>query len=392
MDMTFQVSGNSILFLFTGQDKPRKYDGNGSYAWENTILDDSIFMGVEFLDRAWYIKKNSSELDYSEAIKPETIEDTLIIGNDKNSCNMAITKGAEDSFFIFKNNSIYQLLGSTPATFKIKLVIDKYGLSCKRALCAVGSGWIFQNTNDKELYFFGGTESSITSLTEKEIRLREIINTTVDSLNNVCMTVHDGMFRFAFQHRESYNDINDSELVYPINEPQANGLPYWSLIRGTNVLSYSVWNQQGDNNELVTGRSDTGKLMYHGRSQDFDGVVVEKQIRTGEIVGSPDSVCDFDNFVIKGKPASANKYGKFRYYLNGRFSDRAEANIDMEGETRTVGGVKIQKSLLLNEVIHAFMSYGRGNSISFEIYDDQLATQYEMYSINFDVSEIYKLS
>ena len=390
-DMTIQVAENSILFLFPGEGKPVKYDGNGSFQWEDTVLDVDIVMGVEHLERAFYIKKNSSYLDYSETLLPESIEDTILIGNDKNGVNMAMIKGADDSFFIFKNNSIYQLLGRTPSTFQVRRVTDKYGLASKRGICAVGSGFVFLNEFDKELYFFSGSEQSIRSLTEKEIRLREILNLTEDALKNVCMTVHNGLFRFAFQYVDSFYDYNNCELVYPIAEPQESGLPHWSLIEGTNVLSYSVWNEQGDKNELVSGRSDVGKLMYHNRGVDFDNNAIETQVRTGEVIASEDMVGRFNGFFIKGKPGSANKTVTFRYFLNGRFSDRGEHNLSTKGETRTIGTVILQMSNLFNDRIRPFVNYSRGNSISFELYDFQNGTDLELYSISFGFNPLYKL-
>jgi len=383
LDMTIQVSENSILYLFTGHDTPYKYNGNGSYVWEKSGLSAEIIAGIVHLDRAFYIKENSSEIDYSETLLPETIEDTLITGNDKNSVNRAIVLGADESIFIFKNNSIYQLYGRTPSSFQLRLVTDKYGLASKRAIHQVGSGFIFLNELDNELYFFGGSESSIMNLTEKNVRLREILNLTDDAITNTCMSVHDGLFRFAFQHRESVIDANNCELIYCISEPRPDGLPKWSLIKGSNVNCYTLLNQQGDGNKLITGRSDIGCLMYHNRGFDFDGNAIETIMRTAEVVVSEDEEMIFPEFFVKAKPGSVNVNSTFRYFLNGRVSDRGETSQSMDGETNTVGTIKLQKGDLFNDRIISLCNYRRGNSISFEWYDYANGTDLELYSIAF---------
>jgi hypothetical protein len=111
------------------------------------------------------------------------------------------------------------------------------------------------------------------------------------------MTVYDGMFRFAFQHSEATIDANNCELVYSIHEPNPRGLPKWSLLRGTNVWSYSVWEKYGDR-QLVTGRSDVGKLMYHDRGKNFDNEKIETQARTAEVVLSEDMVMEIGKIFI----------------------------------------------------------------------------------------------
>jgi len=391
LDFTFQVSGNSILYVFNGLDTPYYYDGNGSYQWYKSGLPADILAGAEHLDRAFFIKRNSSFLSYSETITPEEIEDEIIVGNDRDGVNLAIVRGADESFYVFKNNAIYQLYGRTPSTFQMRIVTDKYGLTSKRAICAVGGGFIFQNQFDKELYFFSGNESSIQPLTEQEVRLREIMNLTTDALDRSCMTVHDGLFRFSFQSFDSEFDYNNAEIIYPITEPQPNGLPKWSYIKGSNVLSYSVWAQQGDKNELVTGRSDIGKIVYHNRGHDFDGNAIETKVRTAEIVGSDEHIMRFSGFYIKAKPSSATVSSTFRYYLNGREAERGEHSLSMKGETRTIGNVYIQKGNIFNDRINPFVGYSRGTSISFEVQDYANGTDLELYSITFNAQKRRKI-
>ena len=393
---SIQEADNSVVYLITGKDRLRKYNGNGSYLWDYAAGDLTTEVNytdaVVHLDRAWYVGTLSSQLDYSDALSAETLADSIIVGSDKDSYNVRVVVGANETLYIFKNNSIYQLYGRTPSQFQLRMVTDKYGLATKRGIYPVGNGFVFINTFDKELYFFGGSESTIKALTENDIQLRDIINHTPQALENIDMTVADGLFRFAFQHKESQINHNNCELVYPIFEPDSRGLPKWSLIKGSNVWSYSVWDKYGDS-ELLTGRSEIGKVMYHNRGLNFDGsaATIETQVRTGEVVASEDMVVRFNGFIVKARPGSYNTRSTFRYFLNGRISDRGEDSLNLAGETRAVGLIHLQTQELLNDRIIPLTDYSRGNSIAFEIYDNNLDTELELYSIAFTASERYKI-
>jgi len=394
LDFTMQVSGNSILYILTGQDAVRKYDGNSGYVIDEVSTDDlssNYESGIVHLDRAWYVTKNSSKISYSESLTPETIEDEFIVGNDKNSFVRRIVRGAGENVYFFKNNSIWQLFGRTTSQFQVRLVTNKYGLASKKTIYPASGGFVFLDEYTKELCFFGGTEASITSLTERDIKLREIIDDTPTSVERFDMTVHNGLFRFAFNHIDADLDYNTHELIYVLDEPRSDNLPRWSLIKGSNVECYSVWNQQGDKEELITGRSDCGKVMHHNQGRDFDEVAIETKVRFAEITTSEDKVVRFKDFFVKAKPGSANLKSTFNYYLNGRISNRGTDNLNMEGETRTVGTIKLQQSVLFNDRIVPLTEYTRGNSISFEIEDNNVGTDMEIYSIAFKARELYKL-
>lgn len=382
---SIQIAGNSIIYVLTGKDKVIKYDGNNAYSWEVCAGDltniTDYESGTVHLDRIWYIVKQSSQIDYSNSTNPESIADTITIGSDKDSYCVRSVEGAGETLYVFKNNSIYQLYGRTPSQFQFRKVTDKYGLACKRGIRAVGSGFVFLNTFDKELYFFGGTEASIKPMTEDNVRLREIMDTSEDALNNVDMTVHKSFFRMAFQNMDSTFDNNNCELVYNINDPSAEGLPKWSLIKGSNVWSYSVWDNYNDQNELVTGRSDIGKIMYHNRGHNWDTDKIETIIRTAEITASEDKVVRFSDIYVKGKPGSYNKQVTFRTFVNGRYSIRDEQLLSVRGETTDLGAIHIPTQALFNDRIQPFTEYSRGNSIACEIYENELDTDLEIYSI-----------
>lgn len=398
MSATMQVSGNSILYVYMGEeltDEVHSYDGNGAFQFEKTTLNEDlgrvIESGVVHLDRMWYVSKTSSTLAYSTTLKPEDLSTDaadIIIGQETDSVIRRVMVGANETLYIFKNQSIWQLFGRTVSTFQFRQITDKYGLASKRGIHPVGSGFIFLNEFDNELYFFGGTEASIRPLTEDEIRLRDIIDKT--QIGNAVMTVHQGLFRFAFKHTDD-SIYQDRELIYPINEPSQNGLPKWSMTKGAKILSYSLWNQQGDRDELVTGRSDLGRLVYHNRGRNFDELAMEVIVRTKEIVASEDKVMRFNGFMIKGHPGLVNKTITFEYFLNERFSIGGSADLSVEGERRSLASMSIPTQALFNDRIIPLHARSLGNSISFKLSDSTLNSDIEIYSIAFTAKERYKI-
>ena len=385
MSATMQVSGNSIMYFFTGFDEVAKYDGNGSYQFETTTLNASLGRTIEsavvHLDRMVYVSKNSSFLAMSTTLKPENLTTNgidIIVGQETDSIIRRAVVGANETLYVFKNNSIWQLYGRTTSTFELRKLTDKYGLASKKGIYPVGGGFIFLNEFDKELYFFGGTESSIQPLTEETIRLREILDTV--QLENVDMTVHNGLFRFAFKHKDD-SIYQDRELIYPLNDPRPDGLPKWSMIKGSKVSCYCLLQQQGDENLLMSGRSDIGKVMYHNRNHDFDGTAIETIVRSAELVASEDKQVRFKGFFLKGKPGSVQKTVEFRYFLDGRYSTSHLHGLDTSGELRSVGALKLSTQSLFNNRIIPMHAYSKGNSISFELYDNNKATDIEIYSI-----------
>lgn len=395
MHATIQVSDNSIMYFYSGYDEIVKYDGNGSYDFEDTTLNADLGRTIEsavvHLDRLWYVSANSSFLAYSTTLEPEdltTDAGDIIVGQETDSIIRRVVVGAGERLYVFKNQSIWELYGRTPSTFELRKITEKYGLATKRGIYPVGSGFVFLNEFDKELYFFGGTEGSIGPLTEDTIRLRNILDTV--QIDNLDMTVHDGIFRMAFKHKDD-SIYQDRELVYPINDPRPDGIPKWSMIKGSKVACYCLLQQQGDENLLMTGRSDTGKAMYHNRSHDWDGSAIETRFRTAEIVASESNQVRFKGFYIKGKPGSTQKTIEFRYFLDGRFSTSYQHNLDTKGETRAIGTILLSTQALFNNRVIPMHAYSKGTSISFSIVDANKATDIEIYSIGFDVMKRAKI-
>ena len=143
-----------------------------------------------------------------------------------------------------------------------------------------------------------------------------------------------------------------------------------------------------DRNDLLSGRSVIGKMMFHDRGNDFDTVPTHTKVRTAEIAASENMNVRFGDMFIKGKPGSHTLPLTFRYYMNGRFPNYSDAQSYVpKGETRTAGVIIINQSDLYNQRIVPERLYSLGNSISFEFEDNHLGTDVELYSISFSAEE-----
>jgi len=204
------------------------------------------------------------------------------------------------------------------------------------------------------------------------------------------MTVHQGLFRFAFKHTND-SIYQDRELIYPIAEPGADGLPKWSMIKGSGVLSYSLWNQQGDRDELVTGHSRYGRILYHNRDHNFDEQPIETIAWTKDIVASEDKVARFKGFMVKGKPSQRKSTVTFEYLLDGRITYEGTGALDVSGERRGIASMSIPTQVMFNTRIIPLHKYSLGNSLSFRITDSSSNSTMEIYSISVKAQERYKI-
>lgn len=387
-----QVSGNSIMFLFNGKDYPYYYDGNDSGQWYKSAITYKFQQGINWLDRLWAFESNKSTLYYSKTLFPENFTDTtdagsFIVGNDKDSFIRRIVL-LGDTLFIFKNNSIYYIEGRTPSTFAVRLVSDKYGLAAQRGLCKVLSGINFVNEMDKEIYSFGGTETSIKEISS-EIEFSTLVDQT--KVENICCVEHGGLFRLSYQPSEAASDslYNSDEVCYKTNVINKYRLPRWCISHGANINCYSVWNRQSDRNELVTSRSDVGLLMYHYRGHNWDDVPMVYKIRTKDKVYYEGFNTRFNYFIIDGLPQQ-DKSVTLRWYINSRNTGVTKVHsktLALDGEEQVLAGMNFTTQARFNKRIVPRIDYAKGNSLSLEIEGNTSNLNFELYSIIVDLEK-----
>lgn len=381
---TMQVSGNSIMFLFTAKDYPVYYDGNDSGQWYPSAIDKKVVQGTAWLDRLWVFEENSSVLSYSKNLFPENFTDStdsadIIIGNDRDSfIRRTVILG--DTLYIFKNDGIYYIEGRTPSTFAVRLVTKKYGLAGQRAIGFSGTALMFLNEFDKEWYSFGGTETSINDMSKK-IQFSKLIN--FNKVNNICCIEHKNVFRIAYQpfEQDPANQYNSFEACFPTDEYAKDKRPKWCFSKGANISCYSTWNKQGDQNELVTGRSDAGYLMYHYRGHNWDETAMEIRLRTKDKIYNEGYSTRFPYFIIDGNPVQDSSV-TLNWYINSRITGATVGTktVPLDGEEVAIAAMHFTTQTRFNNVVKPLVLGSLGNSLALEIYANTKGLGFDLYS------------
>lgn len=376
--------GNTVLLFFTGEDRPYEYDGNDSLKWVLSDITSNFVMGVWWLNRLWAFTKYSSFLYYSKTDYPTNFTDStdagyLPIASADRGYIVAIALMG-DFLFIFKNTGIYYIEGRVPSTFAVKTIFDDRGLATKRALCKVSSGIVLLCEQDKRWYEFTGSQTGWRDIS-RNLRFPDRIN--VARIDQISTVWHNNLFRV------SYPDIRDGgikperELIFPTDEVREDTQPKWSNTKGANIDSYDIMNQQGDGNTLITGRSDTGKIMRHGSNTNWDETAIPVHIRTKDHIGALGYNTEFKDINISGKSNSVDL--TLKYYLDSRDETHGSDTIDQSGETSTspfglAAGV-IQQARF-NDYLHLGTGYNIGETLAIDITNETLNSNmhiYEMY-------------
>ena len=382
-DETMQVSGNIVLFFFNdGLDVPYTYDGNDGNVFNKSSITLKPVQGVSWLDRLWVFEKDDNVLYYSKTLYPENFTDST----DAGEATIGIRKGEKimgltiyaDTLYIFTNYTMYRIEGRTPATFQLRIVHPSLGLAATHALVNVETTMMFLGS-DYEIYSSGGTQGT-TKIMSRDLDFSSMLDR--NHAERVTATYHDHWVRFAYQPSDvvSGSTYNSDEILFNTLDPASSGQPKWGHIRGTRVACYSVWDRQGDKNELVTGRSDIGCLMYHNRTDNFDGSAIETKVLTRDILLSPYRNARIKEYHILGAPEGDYNV-QFKTYLNGRTDYPTNDPLNLKGETVSLGLINISTQVRMNDRIIPDIDYSRGQSVAFEIYDNTANRAMEIYSI-----------
>ncbi len=381
-----QVSGNAVLYFFNdGEDVPYTYNGNDGNVWEKSSTTLKPVMGVSWLDRLWVFEKNSSILLYSKTLYPEDFTDStdageIQVGISKKEIITGLVR-YQDTLFIFTDRRIYNIEGRTPSTFQLREVHASLGCSSKLSIVNLEDSFVFLGS-DHELYKSSGYESNTVNITQ-EIMFSNLINP--NKANLVVCGYHKHFLRVSYEpfSQEVTNTYNSWEIVANMLDPNERGLPKWGQTNGANISCYSVWDRFGDRNYLVTGRSDTGLLMYHERTNNWDGRAIEVILRTRDIVFSLAENARIKDIYIHGKTNGVNTF-ELRTYLDGRTGTNSSNDFTQEGEVYHFGAINIPNQVRFGERIIPGIDYSKGQSISFEIYNNSVDKVMELYSFTFN--------
>lgn len=347
-----RVSDTDIMYFSEGKTTGMfSYDGNVSNTFTKETAVTLNFVGMaSHLDRLWGFEEDSEDLYFSVNLDPTNFTNStdagiITIGAKRGSKIQQIIV-YQETLFIFKTDSVWVLEGRTPSEFTVREVHPSMGLAARRSIVSAGNVLIGL-MSDYEVYSFGGTRESMKLLTYDISLSGGLVNTNenllpilnTDRMDQICATFHNFFYRMSFV--ENGDTINRLEYIFnTINETDA-------FTRGNNVGSYLVYDRVPDKNELVTGRSDIGRLMHQYRGLNWDnqetGANMRLLTQTGFFgLGEP------RNFRVRRVWGNWGVLGArpipIRILIDGRtaLSDSTTEELDTQGETKTVAGLSIQ--------------------------------------------------
>src|SRR3990167_8974620 len=248
-----RVTDTDILYFSEGVSTGMySFDGNLDNVFNKEVaVTLNLVDMVSWLDRLWGFEEDEEALNFSKNLVPTNFTDstdagTVVIGAKRGSKIQKIIV-LNDYLYIFKQDSIWRIIGRTPNEFQVEIVHDSLGLAARWSLALVEGGLIFLGS-DYEVYSFGGTKESTKMLTynialggDLTKDLNPIINVT--KMDNVRAIYHNKLYRMAFT--ESTLTTNNMEYIYnAVNEKD-------SFTRGFNVSCYIPFTRYPDKQELL---------------------------------------------------------------------------------------------------------------------------------------------
>ena len=383
-----RISGNNVLIFSEGINTGMySYDGNlGNVFTKETSVTVNLIDMVSWLDRLWGFEENSESLLGSKNLSPFNFTDStdsveIVVGAKRGSKLMKLIV-MHDTLYIFKQDSIWALLGRSPSEFEVKEIVSHLGTASCRSVVKTGNGIIFLGS-DFEFYFFGGTADSLQLLSYKMAvagdltkNLIPIINRDKASESVACF--HNNTYRCSIV--ENGKVTNNLEYCFStINETD------W-LTRDFNISCYIPWDRTPDKQELLFGRRDIGLLMLANQGYNVDNGASSPTMPfkiQSKFVGTqePRNIRFKRAWFNIGVLDTARPL-KGYYYLDTR-TTRSDAGDDewaTRGEYKVgIGNTASQRAI--SPRVNLDYGKSRGHSISFEIDDTVANVEFELASI-----------
>lgn len=387
MDATLKVAGTVTTFLVDGEDF-YKFDGNMAGSWEripakldvdgNTIEPIDI---VSYLDRAFILVKNRNVILFSKLRDPENYSDSTDAGliqvppgNGGFPVKLIVHRGF---LFLVHEDYITPVSGSSPATFGVKPGDIMYGFGSRapRSVITVKERFGFLNSEDNEFYTTNGTIDSTDKVPiSYPIKLSSLINPGKAYLTQAIHDPNTDGIRIAYW--ESGGVLAGSaEAVYSTIEEKWCG-----ETSGRNISFYCLWNGDGDNGELITGRSDVGAIMLNNVGLNWDGSAINYKLVTGSYLMSEDRDIQIRSFYLDAKP-TGNHVIAVSYYIDSRITTYGEETPNMQGEILTLGYIEIADQTVFLQRCLPKIDRSKGRMIRFQVEGNTLNSLFELYGI-----------
>ena len=390
--LQFKVSGSNIAYFMEGVSTGMySYDGNIGNSWtKETAVTLNFVDAVGFLDRMFAFEEDSEDLYFSKNLEPTNFTDStdagvITIGAKRGSKLQRIMVGDDSNLYIFKTDSVWVLLGKTPSEFTVQELNPSMGLAARRSLQKVNQGFVGL-MSDYEIHSMTGTQFKLLTYNvalsgDLTKNLIPIIN--MDKMDSICSTYHNFLYRMSFT--ENGETVNDMEYCFnTINETEF-------FTRGNKVGAYLVYDRVPDKKELVTGRSDEGRLMkqYHGLNWDNQATSPTMSIKTKTKfmgLGKP------RNFRVRKAWLNSGVLGArpvpIRTYVDARnaTSDSTQEDMQVYGESK--GNITLLKIASQDAITSRQIPYhnnGKGQNVAFEISESIPDFDFEIVSFDAEI-------
>lgn len=390
---TMRISSNDVLYFSEGISTGMySHDGNIGNSWvkETSVALNFVSM-VAHLDRLFGVEEDSEDLYFSKNLEPTNFTDStdagvITIGAKRGSkiIGIAILYG---TMFIFKQDSIWKLIGRTPSEFEVIEVNPHLGAGARRSIINTDTGLIFLGS-DYEFYGFGGTIDSTILLSyniaiggDLTKNLIPIINKT--KMASVVGTYHNKIYRCSFV--ENGQTANNIEWCFDT----VNQIDFFT--RGFNISCYIRWDRFPDANELLTGRTDLGRLMRmniglnvdNGASSPF----MRFRLKTKAILNPEPRNARFKRLFLNAEVLGAAPVKIFTY-VDGRYarSDAGEVQMETSGEVKTQIGPDLMSQKFITSRVN--LPYGTSKGRSFELEIDTQARDIDFGITKFEVETV----
>lgn len=374
-----KISDGNILAVADGKNGIYTYDGNvaNNFVKQTDVTLNPVDM-IVYLDRLWVIEENSDALNFSVNLDffdftDSTDAGVILVGSKRGAKNMKLFVHNE-TLYIFKDDALFVLEGSTPSEFSVREVFGTLGLAARRGFARTNFGTFMFLGSDFEVWSCAGSQSSLKCLSYDLALAGDFtkdLSPIIDKnhMDQVCATFHNFLFRLSFAEygaNQSSSIPNNLEYIFnTVNETDA-------LTRGNNVSCYIVRDKLPDTQQLITGRSDAGYLMRQYCGLNFDNqssTQMSVKLQSGFA-----RLKDTENFRFKHIWGDFQVLGAtdipINYFLDTRLAASTSKTVTLKtrGETKAITSfVTVQNQTSVTSRAVAHWAYSKGQSVSFEL-------------------------
>lgn len=382
IDANIRIAEQVTTFLVDGTFF-YKYNGNDTGNWEKlpakTDTDGNTMFPIyicEYLDRLWVLVKQKNILIFSKNLNPENYSDStdagiidLSPGNGGFPTALLVHRGF---LHVVHEDYIVPVTGSSATTFGVRPgdYLHGRGSRAPRSVIKLDEDFGFQNSTDNEYYLF----SDLTTPLSYDIKFNELINPVMAHKTVAHLDTLLNAIRISYVL--SGEVVLNAEEIYSRNEKKWCG-----QTRGRNISTYSQWSGRGDDGRLMTGRSDTGLLMWEDESENFDDQPIHYKWVSASYMAKDDAVVNFDTFEID--LMSQGNFGlPLQYFLDTRITTSGLESINDQGEVANLGLIEIGDQKIFLNRCNPFIDRRKGRMIRFQIEETVPNRLFEFYGLN----------